>query len=155
MDDRDVLPVRYGTHVADEASVKRILAEHHDRLADGLQRVRGATEVAVRAYRAELQSAELASEQSKTGTEYLRRRAEALAAEHEAIAAIHEPLSAIAREATLKPTRLAGELLCAAYLLERGDVARFGALLVELDEAHPELRLTSTGPWPPYSFAER
>lgn len=155
MDDRDVLPVRYGTQVSDETSVKRILAENYERLVEGLERVRGAAEVSVRAYRADPQSASFANEESRSGAEYLRARAGALAAEDEAVETIHEPLTAVAREGTLRQTRSGREVLCAAYLLNRADVSRFGGLLAELQEAHPELRLTCTGPWPPYSFAEQ
>jgi len=63
-------------------------------------------------------------------------------------------LAAIARAATRRQIRSADEVLCAAYLLDRGQVSRFSALLAELQAANPELRLTCTGPWPPYSFAE-
>ncbi len=160
MDDRDVLPVRYGTRVSDEVSVKRILADNYERLAESLERVRGATEVSVRAYRtlAECRSgpqvAVVDNEGPKAGTEYLRARAGSLAAEREALATIHEPLAAVARAATQRRTRSAGEVLCAAYLVDRERVQRFTALLAELQEANPELRLACTGPWPPYSFAE-
>jgi hypothetical protein len=90
-----------------------------------------------------------------TGTDYLRARARAAGAERDAARVIHEPLSAVARAGTLKRASLQGEVLCAAYLLDRDAVVRFGEQVAELQRATPELRLVCTGPWPPYSFAEQ
>ena len=48
MEDRDLLPVRYGTRLPDEAQVLRAVAERHDALLAALDGVRGATEVSLR-----------------------------------------------------------------------------------------------------------
>ena len=45
----DLLPVRYGSDVDDRDAVQRLLRMRHDELAEGLRRVRGAVELAVRA----------------------------------------------------------------------------------------------------------
>lgn len=155
MDDRDLLPVRYGTQVSDEASVRAVLDQNYERLFESLERVRGAAEVSVRAYAADHRSAQGEDEKPRTGTEYMRARAQELAAREEAVQAIQEPLTALARTVTSRPTSLPGEVLCAAYLLDRERVARFGERVAKLQAENLALRLTCTGPWPPYSFAER
>lgn len=161
MAERDVLPVRFGTRVEDEASVVRIVQENYDRLAESLEFVRGAAELSVRAYAAgasePVPEAEMAGggERPASGTAYLRARARRLVGERKTIELVHEPLAAAARAARLRPTRAAGELMCGAYLVDRADVKRFAELIRALDDEHPRLRLISTGPWPPYSFAER
>ena len=48
MEERDVLPVRYGTRVADEAAAARAVAARAPELLAGLERVRGAVELSVR-----------------------------------------------------------------------------------------------------------
>ena len=156
MDDRDVLPVRYGTRVPDETSVARILEQEYERLAERLEFVRGAAEVSVRAFAADCGSIEpAAGQQPMTGGDYLRGRARELASEREAARAIHEPLTALARAVRQTQTGFPHEVLRAAYLLDDADVAAFGELVVKLQAANPTLQLVCTGPWPPYSFAER
>jgi Gas vesicle synthesis protein GvpL/GvpF len=39
-----------------------------------------------------------------------------------------------------------------AYLVERGRVDEFRRRLDDLSSSSPALRVTCTGPWPPYSF---
>ncbi|HEY3728811.1 MAG TPA: GvpL/GvpF family gas vesicle protein, partial [Solirubrobacteraceae bacterium] len=68
---------------------------------------------------------------------------------------VHEPLSAVARAHVTRPPSLHSEILRAAYLVDRGAVESFSALVAKLQAENPELRLTCTGPWPPYSFAEQ
>jgi Gas vesicle synthesis protein GvpL/GvpF len=130
MADRDLLPVRYGTRLDDEAAVARALEERRDELAAALDRVRGAVELSVRA--------------AAPGT-----------AGHDRTAKIvHEPLSALAR-ASVEGTPHPPELFRAAYLVEHDAVARFTEAVGRLQDANQGLSLLCTGPWPPYSFADR
>jgi hypothetical protein len=77
------------------------------------------------------------------------------AASDAATEAVHGPLSSLARAHIVRPGHRRGEVLVAAYLVERGDVDRFAAEVAALDRRNPEFTLTCTGPWPPYSFVER
>lgn len=139
MEDRDLLPVRFGTVVEDERAVAAAISPRSAALAEALGRVRGAVELSVRAI-AEDGPAE-------DGAAYLRER---VAAERLA-RALHEPLAALARDSVL----LDGpEALRAAYLVARGEVEAFVARFRELQLEHRELAVVCTGPWPPYSFAE-
>jgi hypothetical protein len=41
-----------------------------------------------------------------------------------------------------------------AYLVDRGRVREFVAMVEQLDDRLDDVELVCTGPWPPYSFAE-
>jgi hypothetical protein len=137
MEERDLLPVRYGTRVRDEREAERALSEREHELSEALDRVRGAVELSVRAIGDRSPPA--------SGTEFIRGRAE--------VAALHERLSLVARDGARRPARAAGELLRAAYLVDRGALDDFVSLVERLQaESEGSLRLLCTGPWPPYSF---
>jgi hypothetical protein len=152
MQDRDLLPVRYGTQMADEAAAAQALAERHEQLAGALEFVRGAVELAVRVLGT---APPRTVERPANGREYLRGAAADAAATDAAREAVHGPLSSLARAHIERPGQRRGELLVAAYLVGRADVDRFAAEVAALDRRNPELTLTCTGPWPPYSFVER
>jgi hypothetical protein len=152
MDERDVLPVRYGTHLPDEAAAARALADNHARFATTLEAVRGAVELAVRVFPAGDAPAPEPAREPRTGTEYLRARARCAAQEADATATVHEPLSRAARAATVAQGHRTGELLRAAYLVDRDATESFSARVHEIQDDNPQLRITCTGPWPPYSF---
>ena len=127
MRERALLPIRYGTRVEDDAAAAAAVAPRDAELAAALDRVRGAVEVSVRA---------VAGDGAATA----------------APEAVHERLSAAARE----HARHDGpEPLRAAYLVDTGAVDGFVATVRELQHEHPGLSILCTGPWPPYSFAER
>jgi hypothetical protein len=156
MDDRDVLPVRYGTCVPDEAAAARAVADNHDAFAASLESVRGAVELAVRVFPAgSAQPSSTALPEPMTGTEYLRARGRTAAEESEATAVVHEPLARGARAETVARVNRPGELLRAAYLVDRGAARAFSARVAEIQEDSPRLQISCTGPWPPYSFVGR
>jgi hypothetical protein len=143
MEERDVLPMRFGTLVEDDEAAVRALEERREELRASLDRVRGAVELAVRA---EAHAPKERVPAGTTGAEYIRAKA------HRAEAArlLHEPLAFLARESVVQP---GPELLRAAYLVDREAVGSFVGLVRRLQETHDGLRVLCTGPWPPYSFA--
>jgi hypothetical protein len=152
MEDRDLLPVRFGTRLDDDAAAARSVAERRVDLELALDRVRGAVELSVRAV---LADAAEAPAPAGDGAAYLRARRRSSAAQDAVATAVHEPLAALARADVRRPPRAPGEALRAAYLVDRGVVGAFTKLVARVDARNPELRLLCTGPWPPYSFAER
>jgi Gas vesicle synthesis protein GvpL/GvpF len=132
MADRDLLPVRYGTRVPDVATAARLLIEQRDDLSRALAQVRGSVEVALRVVAASGADADPAR----------------------ALTSVHRPLAARARAARCRP-RAGGDLLRGAYLVTRDEVDAFAGAVAELQESVDDLRLLCTGPWPPYSFAQR
>ena len=154
MDDRDVLPVRYGTCLPDDAAAAHAIEVNRSTYAALLEAVRGAVELAVRVFAsAQSPPASLPSAGSTTGTDYLRARARAAEEESDTSARVHEPLAAIARAATVARASRAGEFLRAAYLVDRDATESFSARVRDIQSGNPQLRITCTGPWPPYSFA--
>ena len=140
MEQRALLPVRYGTLVEDDAAAAEVVAGRGEALAGALRRVRGAVELSVRA---------IAPGRPDEGSPGDRVRARS--AHERTAAALHERLAAAAREQARHDGR---ELLRAAYLVDRAEVGRFVSLVRGLQVEHRELSIVCTGPWPPYSFAE-
>jgi hypothetical protein len=131
MEERALLPVRFGTVLRDEAEVARAVRERSRELRAGLERVRGAVELSVRVFEPD------GAAEPRSGAEYLARAGDG--------ARVHARLAALARAAVRRP---APELLRGAYLVERGRVEAFVAEVERIPSA------VCTGPWPPYSFAE-
>ena len=164
MADRTVLPMRFGTVLADEAAVKAALAAHYTDFVASLDRVRGRVELGLRVLweiaDSEWQIADSSQRPSAmSGRAYLmarleeerqrqawRQRAEALAEE------IHAPLDHLAAESTRQVLITPRLLLTAAYLVERDQVAAFRQKVEALSAAYPKLRFLCTGPWPAYNF---
>ncbi|MFL5909789.1 MAG: GvpL/GvpF family gas vesicle protein [Gaiellaceae bacterium] len=135
MEDRDILPVRYGTRLADESAVARVLDERREDLVEALERVRDAVELSVRV-----------RDRSVDASDPL-----ATVRGHE----VHDRLSRLARASARRRGSVPREVVRGAYLVERDSVAPFVEEVARLDEAHDELSLLCTGPWPPYTFVER
>jgi hypothetical protein len=144
MKDRDVLPVRYGTLVADESAVAGEIASRRDELAASLDRVRGAVEIAVRVVE---QDARTQPAPASSGSDYMRAKA----SRSNAARRLNDQLAELARDSVF---RAGPELLRAAYLVSSEQLDRFVARVTEIQEDNPELDLVCTGPWPAYSFAE-
>ena len=123
MDDRDLLPVRYGNRVADEAEAARAVAARREELGAALDHVSGAVELSLRV-RGQEPSFELDL----------------------------SSLRPLARDAIERPGRDEGELRRCAYLVERGSVDSFRGAVAELQRSHSNVGFLLTGPWPPYSF---
>jgi hypothetical protein len=101
-----------------------------------------------------------------TGLDYLKRRKAQLSARAESqrsaaagAHAVHGHLTRHAADARLHPPQspqLSGDrrpmMLNAAYLVDEDDETRFALEVAAAADAHPELDLNLTGPWPPYSF---
>jgi hypothetical protein len=157
--DRAVLPMRFGSKLADEAALRHVLATRQDEFLATLARVRGRVEVGVRAMRPGGAAAAgvdgpsaLPARVVTTGREYLEAKLRnGRLAEHEATA-LHEPLAKLAVEVNRQPARAPDELLRASYLIDRPDLARFRGTVERLQRAHPDVAILCTGPWPPYSF---
>jgi len=171
MADRAVLPVRFGTLLADEAAVQAALAAHYTDFVASLDRVRGRVELGLRVLwevaDSEWQMADgewpmadssrrpsamsgraymMARLEEERQRQALRQRAEALAEE------LHTPLSRLAVDSTQQVLVTPRLLLTAAYLVEQEQAAAFRQEVEALSAANPTLRFLCTGPWPAYNF---
>jgi Gas vesicle synthesis protein GvpL/GvpF len=160
MADRTVLPMRFGTTLADADALRASLAARHDDLVGRLRRVRGRVELGVRAVAREPDAAAAAPADGAghdeapalTGRAYLMTKLARGRAARDAAAALHGPLAARAVESSRRPCG-PGEVLRAAYLVERADVPPFLGVVERLRRDHAGVALLCTGPWPAYSFA--
>jgi hypothetical protein len=164
LDRTAVVPMRFGSIFSDEAGLRSMLEENADAFAQLLDTVRGRAEWGVRvlADRAALTSRVAPSTKTATsGSDYLRRRKAQLQASDQIgdLAAqiadeIHQRLTEVAEQsAVLQPRRADPELvLSAAYLVPRGGEERLLAAVGELHQAHADVTIDVTGPWPAYSF---
>ncbi|MGK5533781.1 GvpL/GvpF family gas vesicle protein [Streptomyces sp. URMC 129] len=167
-----VLPLRLATVCRDETGVRRLLTVHRERFAAALDRLAGRVEWGVKVYADPAAAAPPApaapAARPASGRDYLRQRGRLRLAEdaarreaEEAVRSVHDALAGAAEGARLHPpqdARLSGEhgqnLLNGAYLVRREDGRAFCALAGELAGRLSGFRLSLTGPWAPYSFAE-
>jgi Gas vesicle synthesis protein GvpL/GvpF len=163
MDRATVLPVRLGTLLADESEVREALRRRHRELAEGLERVRGAVELGVRALLDDGDEREPAAAAAPShrgradaagpGTAYLLARLASHRRIDEAAERIHRPLASLARASTRRRDARRAGLLNVSYLVDGARVEPFRARVEQLAEEMPDASIVCTGPWPPYSFS--
>jgi hypothetical protein len=155
MEDHAVLPVRFGTTVADENALATMLDEREDELCGAFERVRGRVELGVRVLWAPPEPApEPTPDGAGPGTAYLLGRLAARNAASSLAESIHVGLAAGAVEARHEVSSTPRLLLSGAYLVGRGDVGSFLEAVDAAARRHPEVELLCTGPWPAHTFAQ-
>jgi len=170
-----LLPTRLATVYTSDESMASVLGAHREELLAALRRVGGRVEWGVKAYAVpdaeqenavSVQSAATESADRGAGLAYLKRRKAQLSARegswrsaHAGARAVHAHLSALASATKLHPPQspqLSGNqrpmMLNAAYLLDADAGTGFASQVAAAADAHRELELDLTGPWPPYSF---
>ncbi|HTX08917.1 MAG TPA: GvpL/GvpF family gas vesicle protein [Solirubrobacteraceae bacterium] len=146
-----ILPVRFGSVLADEGAARALLRRRRRDLLSRVRRVRGAVELALRAsWRRDADGGP--GVRPPAGTSYLRERLERRQSARR-VATELDPLSALALWSRRTVAPEPDLPVLDAYLVERGRVAEFVALVGQLGDYLDEVDLTCTGPWPPYSFA--
>jgi hypothetical protein len=155
MEGATILPMRFGTTVEGPEALVAMLEPRQEEFDAALERVRGAVELSVRA---ELPSAaEPVEAESRLtrhfgpGTAYLLERAGRQRRGEEAVESIHRPLAALARRSMRKAGGRDPRAFKAAYLVDDDAVETFGERVGKLN-ASGDIRVSCTGPWPPYSF---
>ena len=152
-----ILPMRFGTLIADPEDARTELRRHQSEWLDALQRVEGAAEFTVEVLW-DPPAATPAPPPSKAG--YLTRLAADQARlrtlrgrARERSEPILERLAGLDRErrSTLLPRP--NTLLEASYLVPEGAVQPFRARVEVAESLFPSYRWLLGGPWPPYHFA--
>jgi hypothetical protein len=147
-----VLPMRFGSWMRSQGAVLELLADRRVEFELGLEHVRGAVEIGVRALvHGEATERTPTPTGDRPGTAYMldrlnQEKQSAAVAEH-----IHEPLVALSRASKPRRTALSASVNT-AYLVDRKDVGPFRAAVEKLDDTVGEATIVCTGPWPPYSF---
>lgn len=168
-----VVPLRLATVCLDDERVRALLTEHREQFSSALALVTGRTEWGVNAFAdrkaltAAVAEAQTEGAGSGTGTAYLLRRRAQLAAQESVerdaaarAAEIHERLlrvSAAGRRGAPTDPALSGShewmLLNGTYLVDDDRTDEFRSEVEELASMYTGIRLETSGPWPPYSFA--
>ena len=140
-----VLPARFASTFVDAEALADALARNQAELRRELNDVRGCVELAVRVTQPPSEPPP-----PRDGREYVAAKL-LQTEEARAVAQALEPLSAHAVRSRRAATGGSGAL-SASYLVRTDEVPRFAERVRQLAEAHSELSLSCTGPWPPYSF---
>lgn len=152
MDSRAILPMQFGRVLADDDAVRAMLRRRRRGLLARLDGVRGAVELGLHArWRG---SADVAPDpRSESCVAYLRDRLE-MRQSARLLASELDPLTALARSSRRALVPHPDLPVLHAYLVDRGRVGEFVALVAELDGCLDGVELVCTGPCPPYSFAD-
>jgi hypothetical protein len=152
MDAGPVLPMRAGTFLEGEGAARDLLARRGAELEAGLDRVRGAVELGLRAVVAEEPESEGAEGAVSSGAAYMEAKLARARREREVAGRLHEPLAAIARSSFLRVLPTKPAQVRAGYLVASESVEFFRHRVAELDEVPGASAIAVSGPWPPYSF---
>jgi hypothetical protein len=143
-----VLPLRLATVYADDETIAALLAERHSELTIMLESFRGTQEWDVKVYVEPWDENLFWSGRDDP--------VEACAEE------IGHALSGIAVATRRRPSsrprigdKAGWMVLNSAYLLDSEHASRFSEIVAAVTSAHSALRADVSGPWPPYSFADR
>jgi len=162
-----VLPLRFGTLVPDRQALCDKLRGMYSALARDLARVGGKVEFALRVANNGNDSPPALGAERRgdgtppllPGTRYLRARARRLREKvaREAVAkrverVLRPHLDPLADDAAWEPAAQRGATVLASYLVGRNDMSRFVDAVDDACRRYPQLELTCTGPWAPYSF---
>lgn len=160
MADRPVLPVRFGTVMADETRIAAALVERQATMLADLAHITGCVELGVRVLWDPPAATEPAAVAATTpGAQYLLQRA----AQEQARRAVQEQgrQQAVRLHQTLRKTAQDGRetilatermLLSAAYLVRHEQISGFLGTVEALRSSHEDLAFLCSGPWPPYHF---
>jgi hypothetical protein len=147
-----ILPLRFGTVLANEQAVRDMMRDRADQLLAGLDRVRGAVELGIRAGWRQPAAPEATAGTHGDGTAYMLER---LSLHRQACDLVDrlDPLAGLARDIRRRLVGRDDLPVLEAYLVNRERVAEFTERVRDIDTRHPDIELVCTGPWPPYSFA--
>ena len=168
-----VLPLRLATVYADDETIAALLAKRYAELTILLESFRGTQEWDVKVYlkpgkgadggvwldmsSADRASVDAARQSRPDHTEFSPWTTLEACAEE-----ISQKLSRIAVATRRRPSPLPSLaddsgwiVLSSAYLVDAEHASRFSEIAASVTAAHTALRAVVTGPWPPYSFADR
>lgn len=144
-----VLPMRFGTVVADEGELSSLLGPRRDELASLLAHVRGRVEIGLRGV-----WRNGGGEPAATGRQFLEAKLERRLAARREAQRFHAPLAAQSADSVCRILPRDGTAFSAAYLVDPEQVGNIERHAAALARDSGELDLVISGPWPPYSFSD-
>jgi hypothetical protein len=152
------LPFRFGTLVT-EKQLRSYISARQPALQARFAHVRGAVEMSVKIIR-EVSTEHTKHEDFTSGTTFLQeKRREILGDERNAAEAgeistwLREQVETLIRDeqVTVRPSEKL--VLAAAHLVDRDKIPQYKETMARARKNRPELHFLSSGPWPPYTFA--
>jgi hypothetical protein len=153
------VPFRMATICLGDQRVRELLAGHRQQLDAALERVAGRAEWGVRAHLEPVpEPVSTLVEAGKAGTAYLMRRRGTLMRREQAYTGAGAAYDALAARAVAAvshavPPGSPDLLFNASFLVDDARLDEFIAAVEALSH-RDGVRLTLTGPWPPYAFAD-
>ena len=150
------VPLRFGTGVADEDACRRMLARQSGAIRIAIRQTAGCVELALRVSGlGDLASPPDLIRGEGRGAAYLRTLARRERDWPPASPSFpHDRLGTHAVDRLLWPRSPDQRDLKASFLVRREDLPAFLADLDAFQRARPDLGVSCTGPWPPYSFSD-
>lgn len=149
-----VLPVRFGTTVADAAGMDPLIAGRATALRRALRRVAGREQMTLRVFGPRPRIAPPPPAlRGGPGTRYLagRRRAASVAAP--TVARIRAGLEDFIHDERVEPSTSPPLLASVYHLVDRGHHRAYERAVREVACRLADVRVVSSGPWAPYAFA--
>jgi hypothetical protein len=150
-----LLPARFGTVVAGVEDLEAALGPREDALQAALLGVREREQMTLRVAAA----GDMAGEDESPvpegpGTRYLAARSGAALRRRPEVGRVLDGLQGLVRAERIERVDRPPLLATVYHLVDRGAAGDYLARLDALRPGSPGLRLTASGPWPPYAFAE-
>lgn len=158
MEEAAVIPLRFGTVVDEWARCRRRLSECYRPLTTRLTLLSNRVEFAVRLVGGTVEDEPTQTEVSDVppgpGTAYLRSLAKAHSGWPGWLGtALRRAIDPQAVASTLWPRDSSSQDLRASFLVNRSETDVFRDAVAAFQAEWPGIRLSCTGPWPPYTFA--
>lgn len=151
-----ILPMRFGSVVADEQEVRNLLTARAREFGTVLAQLDGAVEFGVQASVTSEAGAESAggSQTSGSGQAYMQDLQRRQHSRRELRTWMDAALKPVVRRSVYRVTPVCGaNSISAAYLVDSAAQDRFLQCVAELAET-ADRHLSWSGPWPPYTFVE-
>ncbi len=148
-----ILPVRFGA-LLDMQELTEVVRLRRRSLARALERVRGREQMSIRIFGPAAAARRRTARLPSSGADYLRERAASVRPVLPASAKrIIEAVTSLATARSIDAGR--GDIqVTIHHLVRRGDAERYRRLVnSRAANSRPAVRLTVSGPWPPFAFA--
>ncbi len=170
-----LLPVRFGTVVAADTDITKLLKTHYEAFENNLKKVENKSEFGLKVlWDFEKVKVEMKNKPEVTGlrsddyfsknsttTNYLFGKIKKLKLDDaimhfvdEFIESLNSRLNSISFDANFKKMVSGSIMLDAVFLINKKNHGQFKAAVVSLGDQYPGLQFLITGPWPPYSFTD-
>lgn len=141
-----VLPMRFGITVTDAGELAPLLGDQAGAIVERLASVDGCVQMTLRVYRGAGRTQAPAA--GGPGARYLARRG----AEAAFVASARAELGDAVADEVVERHAVEPLLASVYHLVPREQAVAYRAGIRRVARAHPEVRVTASGPWAPYAF---